>query len=63
MKQGDRIWYRQTCLGGYGFQRDVPAIFDWQGPKRATIRVQTSAGEKRIAVKPENLRSREESTQ
>lgn len=60
-KFGDPVWYRQTCRGGYGFQRDVPAVFVCQHAKRASIRVHALDGSKKqIAVDSKNLRLREQ---
>lgn len=60
LKPEQRVWYRQTCRGGYGFQRDVPAIYEKQtSRRRVTIRVQLRDGqEKRISVDPINVRPR-----
>jgi hypothetical protein len=58
--RGDRVWYRQTCRGGYGFERDVPAVFLRRTLARATIDVELlSGGSKRIVVHPKNLRRRD----
>lgn len=57
MKNGDLVIYRYTQRGGYGFQRDVPAVFDCVVGKRIAIFVQKQDGStKRIYVKPENVR-------
>src|SRR5438132_914519 len=65
MKAGDAVWFRQTCRGGYGFQRDVPGEFiyvngrDDDPDARVAIDVTTSLGErKRISVKAKNIRPR-----
>jgi hypothetical protein len=58
VKPGDPVTYVQTCRGGYGFTRDVPAVFVRAGVKRHTIRVRSSDGsrEVEIHVAPGNLR-------
>lgn len=59
MTIGDRIWYRQTCVGGYGFRRDVPAVYIGETPHRTLIEVGKPDGSfVRIAVKPANVRPR-----
>lgn len=59
-RPGHRIWFRQACRGGYGFQRDVPAVLIRRGPKRWMIEVWLSHGtsRKRIYVSPQNVRDR-----
>ncbi|HUC40863.1 MAG TPA: hypothetical protein VMR92_08530 [Gemmatimonadales bacterium] len=51
-QHGDLVWYLQTCRGGYGFQRKVPAVFLHATPQRSLIEVTLMDGKKRvIAVK------------
>jgi hypothetical protein len=54
------VWYRQTCRGGYGFQRDVPAVEDYRTGQRVSVLVVSAAGGqlRRIAVHPRNIRPR-----
>jgi hypothetical protein len=58
VKPGDAVVYIQTCRGGYGFTREVPAVFVRAGVKRHTIRVRSADGsrEVEIHVAPGNLR-------
>lgn len=59
LQRGDLIWFRQTCRGGYGFQRDVPAVFIQETLRRCSIDVPLhTGGWKRISVKPDNIRAR-----
>jgi hypothetical protein len=62
VKPGDAVLYIQTCRGGYGFQRTVPAVFVRAGAKRHTIRVRAADGsrEVEIHVAPGNLRAAKE---
>jgi hypothetical protein len=58
---GDRIWFRQTCRGGYGFQRDVPGWFVRQTAKRVTVLLSIANSERKVTVPvhPKNVRARE----
>lgn len=59
---GTPVWYRQTCRGGYGFQRDVPAIFVRAYPGSrwvaidVTIALVDGTAHKRIRVVGSNVR-------
>lgn len=57
---GDPIWFRQTCLGGYGFQRDVPGEFVRYTPRgRTTVSLRLKDGSRRqISVLARNVRRR-----
>jgi hypothetical protein len=60
MITGDLVWYRQTCRGGYGFDRRVPAVFIRATDRRVTVEVLTRDTHERklIAVHPKNVTSR-----
>lgn len=58
--ENDRVWYRQTCIGGYGFNRDVPARYVRECRRRVTIDLLNAYGhQKRISVLRKNIRPRD----
>lgn len=60
MNDGDAVWYRQTCRGGYGFQRDVPGVFVKRTDRRVIVRLLLKSGESTdVTVHPKNVRPRD----
>ena len=56
MKPGDRILFRQTCRGGYGFQRFVPGTFVRSTPRRVTVQLTALNGTYvQVSVHPKNV--------
>ena len=60
MNEGESLWYRQGCRGGYGFDHDVPGWYVKTTLRRVIIRVTSKDGSlsAKIAVAPNNIRSR-----
>lgn len=58
---GDPIWFRQTCRGGYGWERDVPGLFWERTAKRITVCLTKKDGTHAyVSVHPKNVRPRVE---
>lgn len=59
LRPGDPVWYRQTCRGGYGQQRDVPCTFVRATERRVVVRVELrTGGAADVAVAHKNVRVR-----
>ena len=55
----DLVWYIQTCRGGYGFGRRVPAVFLYARPRRVAVEVLCRDGSKKVIfVEPRNVEPR-----
>lgn len=60
MTAGDPIWYRQTCRGGYGCQRDVPGEFVKATDRRVVVKLWLKDGTRvDVAVTATNVRPRD----